>query len=140
MSNQTIKMKQITILNQKQSQLALLSVFFLLSIFIFFYSIETPNTFNTQPSKIYIIDSIENQFCLHTKSISNGTLLNNSLEEFDQKMELYCNILSTTCEIESYIFNSPPGDNLSLLSYNDVEMNYSISSEFSEISNSMRCS
>lgn len=133
-------MKQINILNQKQSQLALLSIFFLLSIFIFFYSIETPNTFNTQPSKIYIINSIENQFCTHIKAMPNGTILNSSLEEFDQKMEQYCNILSTTCEINSYIFNSPAGGNLSLLTYNDIEMNYSISSEFREISSSKRCS
>lgn len=124
----------------KKSQLGLLSIFFLLSIFIFFYSIETPNTFNTQPSKMYIVQSIENQFCIHSKSISNGTVLNNSLEEFDEKMEQYCDVLKVGCEIDSYIYNSPADGNLSLLTHNDVQMNYTIKDNFFEISDTMRCS
>lgn len=131
--------KTINITNKK-AQIGVLSFFFLITIFIFFYSIETPNTFNTQPSKIYIIDSIENQFCNHVKATSNGTILNSSLELFDIKMIEYCDIMRIDCEFDSYVFNPPPGDNLSLLMFNDTQLNYTISDNFFEVSSTVRCS
>lgn len=125
--------------SNKKSQLGLLAIFFLFSLFVFFYSIETPNTFKSQPSKSYMINSIETQFCEHARSISDGIVLEASLNSFDSRMEQYCGILGANCNVSSSIFNFPTSGNLSQLTYQDVEMRYSVETDTTGVSNLVRC-
>lgn len=125
---------------EKKSQLAVLSVFLFGVVLIFIYSIETPNTFNIQPSYIYIIDSIELKFCTHTENSPQGLILLNSLGDFENKMEQYCTATFIDCEINTYIHTMPPDDNLSLLTFSNIRMNYSFeSSNFQFNKNEVRC-
>ncbi|MFP4402474.1 MAG: hypothetical protein ACLFPL_04555 [Candidatus Nanoarchaeia archaeon] len=113
----------------KKAQLATLSVFALLLVLLVLYSTETPNIFNTQVSYSYVIDSVETQFCEHTINSPQGIVLNNSLSQFDGKMEEYCTREFVNCTLSSHVKTNPLGNNISELNYSHVALKYNFSSQ-----------
>ena len=124
-------------LNNK-SQIALIAVFLISSTFLVLYSIETQSYYNTKNTKYDIQSVVEIQFCEHI-SISNGSVLNNSLNFFENEIHKYCLLMGSSCSLDITVLPTLPGGNISLLNKTYLALNYTLISNDLEIKNYITC-